>query len=453
MKDYYQNRSNEKMEVIILGAGSSGLSAGYHLKGYGFEVTLYEKEKEVGGLCRSKRYNDLIFDYGSHVSFTSDEYVKDLFAKSVNGNYEEKRVSSLDYWHGYWIEHEPQNNLHSLPKEVVKKSLIDFIHAKYEDRSEIKNYGDWCRKKFGKFFAEHFSDKYAKKFWTVNPQQLTTDWIGTRLHQPDLETVIDGALDIPRENRHYVTTFRYPTEGGYASFLKILETDLDIKLKAYPTEIDLEQKEVHLNTGEVKPYKILISTIPLPELIKCIKNVPKGVLDATNCLKWISLLMLNFYIKRKIDTPSQWNYYYDDEIPYTRIFYMSQFAKNNAPENCETLQVEIPYSKDESLTVERKELINKVVQCIHKTENIGPNEINYLGYINIEYGYVIYDTKRKKALEIIHRFLNDNEIYYCGRFGEWAYLWSDQALLSGKRVADYFKSKKQGVHNDKNGEI
>lgn len=432
--------SSEKMDVTILGAGVSGLSAGYHLKKYGFEVMLYEKENEVGGLCKSKKYNDLIFDYGAHISFTSDEYVKNIFAKSVNGEYEEKQAESWNYWRGYWVRHEPQNNLHSLPKEVIRNSLIDFIHARYEDTSKIENYRDWCHKKFGKFFAENFTEKYTKKFWTIDAQQLTTDWIGPRLHQPDIETVIDGALNIPRDSLRYITTFRYPKEGGYSSFLKILETDLDIKLKTYPVEIDLERKEIQLNNGEVKPYNILISSIPLPEIIKRIRDVPEEVLYATNCLKWVSLLMLNFYIERKINTPSQWNYYYDEEIPYSRIFYMSKFAENNALENCETLQAEIPYSKDKPLIAERKELINKVVQSIHKTENIDPTEIKYLGELNIDYGYVIYDHNRKKALETIHRFLDDKEIYYCGRFGEWAYLWSDQAFLSGKKVADYLRN-------------
>ncbi|MCL0069471.1 hypothetical protein M1N85_02035, partial [Dehalococcoidia bacterium] len=388
-------------------------------------------------LCRSKRYDGLIFDYGVHISFTSDEYVKDLFARSVNGNYEEKQVSCMNYWRGYWIKHQAQNNLHSLPKEVIKKCLIDFIRAKYEDRSETKNYRDWCYKAFGEFFAENFVNKYTKKFWTVESHMLTTDWIEARLHQSDLEIVIDGALGIPRDNAHYITTFRYPKEGGYASFLGILKTDLDIKLKTYPIAIDLEQKEIHLNTGEAKPYNILVSAIPLPELIKCIKNVPRHVLDAANSLKWTSLLMLDFYIGQDIDSQTQWNYYYDEEIPYSRAFYMSKFAESNASANCETVQIEIPYSRDKPLTDTRKELmIEKVVQCIHRTENIALDKINYLGDINIEYGYVIYDIDRKRAVETIHSFLDDNEVYYCGRFGEWAYLWSDQALLSGRKVAE-----------------
>lgn len=429
------------MRVIVLGAGISGLSAGYHLKKDGIEVTLYEKKEEVGGLCRAKRYGNFIFDYGGHVSFTSNKYVKNLFAKSVNYKYEEKEVSCLNYWKGYWIKHEPQNNLHSLPKEVIKKCLIDFIYAEYEDQMEIKNYRDWCQKKFGKFFSENFTNKYTKKFWTVDSQKLTTDWVGTRLNQPKLETIIDGVLDISRSNDHYINTFRYPKEGGYESFLKIFENDLDIRLKAYPIEIDIEQKEVYLNTGEIKKYEALISSIPLPELIKCIKNVPKYVLEATSCLNWTSLLMLNFYLKREISTLSQWNYYYDEDIPYSRIFYMSKFTQNNSPDGYGTLQIEIPYSKNKPIILEKKELINKVIQCIHKTENISCDEINYLGDINIDYGYVIYDFNRKKSLEIIHKFLDDNGIYYCGRFGAWAYLWSDQALISGKKIADRLVGK------------
>lgn len=211
---------------------------------------------------------------------------------------------------------------------------------------------------------------------------------------------------------------------------------MDIRLKTYPIEIDIKQKEIYLNTGEIKKYDTLVSSIPLPELIKCIKNVPKYVLEATSFLNWTSLLMLNFYVKRKISKLSQWNYYYDEDIPYSRIFYMSKFTKNNSLDGYITLQIEIPYSKDKPIILGKEELINKVIQYIHKTENIGCDEIKYLGDINIEYGYVIYDFNQKKSLETIHKFLDDNGIYYCGRFGEWAYLWSDQALISGKIIAD-----------------
>ena len=49
-------------EVVILGAGLTGLSAAIHLQQAGTDYAIYEKEDRVGGLCRS---HDL-----SHVGVT-----------------------------------------------------------------------------------------------------------------------------------------------------------------------------------------------------------------------------------------------------------------------------------------------------------------------------------------------------------------------------------------------
>ena len=40
-----------RSKIVILGAGLAGLSTAYHLKK---DYEIYEKEGEVGGLCRSK---------------------------------------------------------------------------------------------------------------------------------------------------------------------------------------------------------------------------------------------------------------------------------------------------------------------------------------------------------------------------------------------------------------
>ncbi|MBA4267737.1 MAG: amine oxidoreductase, partial [Comamonadaceae bacterium] len=45
----------EHTKNLILGAGLTGLSTGYHLKDGDYQV--YEKLHEVGGLCRSEEVN------------------------------------------------------------------------------------------------------------------------------------------------------------------------------------------------------------------------------------------------------------------------------------------------------------------------------------------------------------------------------------------------------------
>jgi len=49
---------------------------------------------------------------------------------------------------------------------------------------------------------------------------------------------------------------------------------------------------------------------------------------------------------------------------------------------------------------------------------------------------VVFYFEREKNVRIIYDYLKKNKVYYIGRFGEWDYLWSDESLLSGKRIAD-----------------
>jgi len=39
-------------------------------------------------------------------------------------------------------------------------------------------------------------------------------------------------------------------------------------------------------------------------------------------------------------------------------------------------------------------------------------------------------------LRLIHDYLDSVGIFYCGRFGEWDYLWSDQCVVSGRNIAN-----------------
>jgi protoporphyrinogen oxidase len=427
---------NSKNEIVILGSGISGLSVGYHLKKNGIKSVVYEKDKAPGGLCKSQKFGKFIFDQGVHISFTRDPYVKRLFSESAGGRFGEKQLSCMNYWHGYWLKHLPQNNLHSLRKEIIQRCLIDFIRAYFEKKVKAANFQDWGRNNFGKFFFDNFTAEYTRKFWTVEPEHMTTEWTAQRIAIPDLKKIVNGALGAQKnDGGHYISMFRYPEQGGYASFLRKLTEGIDVRLKTFPIAIDVQQKEITLNTGEVRAYQSLVSTIPLPELVKIIKNAPKAVIHAARDLKWTSLFMLNFYTKQSIGNPSHFNYYYDKEIPYTRICYMSRLGKRNAPPGFLSLQAEIPYSESKPLPCQGQALIRLVKRYIEKTENIKADRLIYLGKIDIKYGYVIFDKRRAKSLGIIKKFLNDKGILSCGRFGEWDYLWSDQAFLSGKNAA------------------
>jgi hypothetical protein len=56
--------------------------------------------------------------------------------------------------------------------------------------------------------------------------------------------------------------------------------------------------------------------------------------------------------------------------------------------------------------------------------------------ITVEYANAICDLDRAKALETMHGYLDDIGIHYCGRYGDWGYMWADESFISGERAVD-----------------
>jgi len=77
-------KSNKR--IIVLGAGVAGLSAAWHLQKNGQDCVIFEKEKEVGGLCRSKQINGFIFDYDGHLLHFRNKYVLALVKRLLKDN-------------------------------------------------------------------------------------------------------------------------------------------------------------------------------------------------------------------------------------------------------------------------------------------------------------------------------------------------------------------------------
>ena len=100
-----------------------------------------------------------------------------------------------NYYHGAWVKHPAQANLHNLPDELKAKCILDFIEAsKKEVVEKPANYLEWLISVFGETFATHFPAVYGKKYHTVDADQMSTVWMGPRLYRPSMEEVIRGAV-------------------------------------------------------------------------------------------------------------------------------------------------------------------------------------------------------------------------------------------------------------------
>ncbi|MFA4827144.1 MAG: FAD-dependent oxidoreductase, partial [Candidatus Shapirobacteria bacterium] len=64
--------------IAITGAGLTGLVSGYRLGQKGYSVTIFEKEKEAGGLAGGFEINGTNLEKSYHHIFKSDKYLIDL---------------------------------------------------------------------------------------------------------------------------------------------------------------------------------------------------------------------------------------------------------------------------------------------------------------------------------------------------------------------------------------
>src|SRR5262249_55222424 len=160
-------------------------------------------------------------------------------------------------------------------------------------------------------FAETFPMIYGNKYHTTTMDRLTTDWIGPRMYRPSLEQVLRGALGEAVSGTHYVDLFRYPSHGGFLSYLEPFAARFDVRLDHRLTELDPREKTVRFANGKVVDYEQVISSVPLPELVPLIKGAPADVLEAARQLAWTYAVLINLGVGRSALSDAAITYFYD----------------------------------------------------------------------------------------------------------------------------------------------
>lgn len=419
--------------IAILGGGISGISAGYHLTLKEIESTVFEKNPNWGGLCDNFTIGKgFRFDYFVHLSFAKDEYVKNIFADS--SNYLVHKPVSTNYYKGYWLKHPAQNNLAPLPSEEKTKIILDFLGRPIIDQPA--NYKEWLQAQFGEYFTNNFPGAYTPKYWTITAEQLTTDWLGGRFSIPPLENMLKGAFEEQHENFYYAQEMRYPTKGGYKSFLHGMAAQTNIKTNKEIVLIDLKAKRIDFTDDSFIYYEKLISSLPLPELIKMIKDAPQNIVTASEKLLCTSGQLVSLGFNRPDIPKNIWFYIYDEDILPARAYSPSIKSPENVPFGKSSLQFETYFSKYTPKKLSGGSLIEHVIEKGEKMKLWSVNDIEVSDYREVKYANVVFDFERKKNVAIIHNYLDRQGIKYIGRFGEWDYLWSDQSLLSGKKITE-----------------
>jgi protoporphyrinogen oxidase len=422
----------------VIGTGMAGFGAAHALHEEGIRPILFDQHDHIGGHTASYVFpGGWTFDEGPHVSFTEDKTVQDILAKNVGDKFEVLSTRVNNYWRGHWIKHPAQINLYGLPVDLVTKILLEFVELQRAPERPIRNYEDWLRASFGNTFSETFPMEYTVKYHTTTAANMNTEWIGPRLYRPKLEEVFRGALQPSTADVHYISHFRYPSHGGFAAYLKPFCDMVDLRLNHQLMAVDPAAKTLRFRNGNTFAYDALVSSVPLPELVPMIKGAPRDIVEAAAKLSCSEVVIVSLGVDRADLVDAHWSYFYDRDVFFTRLSTPHLQSPHNVPPGCGSLQAECYYSrKYRPLDRKPEECIEPVIADLYRTGVLREGDrVLFKHAMHIPYANVIFDLEASAATAAVHGYLDDVGIGYAGRYGDWAYIWTDQSFVSGQKSA------------------
>jgi protoporphyrinogen oxidase len=330
-----------------------------------------------------------------------------------------------------------------LPEEIVTKIIVDFVEEHHAPPRAVNNYADWLLASFGRTFAELFPMQYARKYHLTCAENLSTDWLGPRIYRPSLEEVLRGALSPAAPQIHYITHFRYPSEGGFMSYLRKFVPLGNLRLDHELVCVNPRERVLAFSNGHMTRYEELISSLPLPELIRMIHGAPKDVVEASRRLACSTCVLVNIGVDREDLSDAHMTYFYDEDICFTRVSFPHMLSASNVPPGTGSMQAEVYFAqKYRPFTGTPGEWVDPVLNDLRRCGLL--RETDRILHANarlLKYANVIFDLDRAEALRSVHGYLDELGIAYCGRYGDWGYMWTDESFKSGERAAERSLSK------------
>lgn len=482
--------SSKPPPVLVIGAGPTGLSAAYHL---GRDAMLLEQADRVGGWCRSIEDQGFTFDMAGHIMFSNDPYVHRLYEMLLGDNVHWQDREAWIYSKQVYTRYPFQGALYGLPPEVIKECVVGAIEARFgslqprsvaddgagngddytgperrgmfeplmrraprykgaERRRPVphkgapRNFEEFIYKVWGSGIAKHFAIPYNRKLWAVPLDEMETSWLGGRVPLPNLEEMIDGALQPVAKPMGPNARFGYPLRGGFQAlmdgFLPQLAGPLHLETRV--AAVSPGRHEVTLDDGTALGYEFLISTMPLPRLVRLMGDeAPSDVRRAAAGLRHVSVRCVNLGVGREKLTEKHWIYYPEDTV-FHRIFVQGNASPWCNPPGGFGLTCEITYSEAKPLPVDGDALIQRCIDDCHRVGIFGPDDpVWAANQVDMPVAYVVYDHSRAANVTLIRDWLSSQDIVLAGRYAEWEYYNSDHAFVAGKKAAEQVAEMRQ----------
>ncbi|MDP6518680.1 MAG: FAD-dependent oxidoreductase [Planctomycetota bacterium] len=453
------------MRTFVLGAGLAGLSCAEALVRAGQEVTVLEKESQVGGMARSFQVGPYCLDLGPHRFHTNSATVQAQLETWLAGDIllrqRLSRILLRDRFFDYPLR--PQNVLNGLPPTLLLRAFADWAVARTSQRLRPRKHPDfesWVVAHFGRTLYDIFFGPYTTKAWGMVGTSISADWARQRIGHRGLWDVLKQALRPPAEGqpRSLTTEFHYPRRGGIGAISQAasdaIVTNGGVVMTECPVRtLELETRSsgpgqrvsgIRLANGqaiELVPGDQVVNTMALPFVARALRPLPPApVLSAAGKLRHVAILFIYLEVACPRVSPDHWIYLPQADLRVHRISEVKNFSDASAPGPTTALCCEITCRRgDATWRLDLQRAAQLAEADLVRTGLVEPGSTRPLALRRLAEAYPIYDLEYREHLDLLRAGLRavDN-LHTTGRQGLFRYNNMDHSIAMGQHIAQGF---------------
>ncbi|AZQ43844.1 protoporphyrinogen oxidase [Nonlabens ponticola] len=273
-------------DTLVLGAGLSGLSAGFELHKQGVEYAVLEKSARAGGVIQSKHVDGLTIEYGPNSLVATpavNELLKELdLEKEIIHARQESNIRQI-----LW-----DDQLHTLkasPLTLITTRLLSvsgklrilkepFIKSKSPAGESVY---DFFERRFGTQVAQRMAGAIVSGIYAGDARELEMASVFPRLVELEREfgSVLKGLKNSPGASRKIITL-----KNGLESLVVTLSRKQNNHMHLDTEVVNVNKNDAHwkikLSTGEEITASRVISTLPSYALLRIMPaDFPKLIID------------------------------------------------------------------------------------------------------------------------------------------------------------------------------
>jgi protoporphyrinogen oxidase len=451
-------------DVFVVGAGPAGLTAAYCLTRETQSVIVIEKDPVyVGGISRTVRYKDFLFDIGGHRFFSKAKAVVDLWHEILPDDFIERPRLSRIFYGGKYYSY-PLSAFEALNNLGIVKSLdcmLSYAYAKAFPIPNARTFHEWVRNQFGERLFSIFFKTYTEKVWGMSCDEISADWAAQRIKGLDLGVAVMNALKraikpkraTPRAGGPVVKTliesFQYPRKGPGmmwdAAARKIRQRGgkvlmgRELQGLSYDGNRHIWRIDVSAADGARESFRArhVVSSAPVRELMDKLTPRPISYLHA-RALRYRDFLTVALMVKRPDLFPDNWIYIHDPAVKVGRVQNFRSWSPEMVPAGMSCLGLEyFCFEGDALWDAPDEDLITLAKDEIGRIGLIDAADVVDACVVRQPKAYPVYDDSYRDNVAMIRLDLEQSypTLHLVGRNGMHKYNNQDHAMMTAMLTA------------------